>query len=98
MKNAMSKIVTAAPKLMDHIHLNLTLCEGPAAAAVGLVCASGVIIYGIYSWEKLEERKLSVMELQKKSETCGANIPDTEVDPEISESTCIVSLEQNAAS
>lgn len=60
MKDLVNEIVTATTELMEHTHLNLTLSNSSAVVAVGLVCVSGVVIYGIYCWEKLAELKFGV--------------------------------------
>jgi cytochrome c-type biogenesis protein CcmH/NrfG len=58
MKEMITGIVGGIPELMKNTHLTVSLAGTPAAVAVGLVCGSGVIIYGIYNWEKLQELKL----------------------------------------
>ena len=95
MKDLMNEIATLTPKLMEHTHLSLTLSDAPAAVAVGLVCVSGVAIYGLYCWEKLEERKVGIIESKKKREPHEA---DRKVESDISEHACVISLEQTAAS
>ena len=75
MKELVNELVKAVPNVLNNTQVTISLSGTPAAVAIGLVCSAGVVIYGLYSWEMLEEKKLAAMSAEKSISATDSESP-----------------------